>query len=529
MKIIPFIFLTAIHLFPVAAGAPQRVVEEVAVKRVVVQVRVLDAASRPVRGLQAADFQLFEGGKLQKLEQCLPMEKKIDVHDVTFSPATSQARFPRYFVLIFQIADLPSSLREGIDFLFERMLQPMDDLLLMINHRIFFLDASVGDLLRRRQILLGHLEEQAARYRDLIQQYSARVHRSLPRHELDKLKDDNFHFNPVVTEYIRHYYLTMQQYIREILAPDTYRYYQLAYYLSQVPKEKWVINFVQKDLLPKSKTADTSIQHIRRYLHQEGLDDRTFGSEGEDIFVKNIGGLLSQIDDLFQHPPSFFTRKVSTLFTRTRSTFFTLFFKGEEVRGNGGGGLQDLSSIIQKQFSELTRKSGGMTLSTSQIASALHRFSQIRDYHYLLVYSPTDFDRVGRIDIRLSDPDFDIIYDPRQRSDHISEFLNHPDRSAGGIRLSDVQFSDEKLRFSVTRFAGFQETRRARIQLRILIKNTDNQAVFNETKVMTARKERVDIRIDFPWLEDRSYFLILEARDLLSLENDLFFSEIRGR
>jgi hypothetical protein len=364
--------------------------------------------------------------------------------------------------------------------------------------------------------------------RDAIQHYSSMISRILPRHELDRLKDDNFHFNPVVTEYVRHYYLTLRQYVRDVLVPDTQRFYQLALFLSRIVKEKWVINFLERDLFLRAREADNQIETIRRYLSQQGLGAGTFGSEGDDIFIKNILEIYKNIDQLFQNPPRFFTRNIEKLFYKTRTTFFTVVMETGEETERGVGKLSHLSTVIHRQFQNLTRKSGGIQVSVRQIASALHRISQARDHYYLLAYIPAGRHQVGTIDIRIADPRLEVVYDDNQRRDYISAYLNRNRVESAGIRLHNFQFVGGKLKFSLDGFDGSEKSPlKGRFEVSIMIKTTRNETVFNQSKIVAARQEIVDISLDFNWLDAGEYFLVLEARDLVSRKQDTLFSEIR--
>ena len=132
---------------------------------------------------------------------------------------------------------------------------------------------------------------------------------------------------------------------------------------------------------------------------------------------------------------------------------------------------------------------------------------------------------MGTIKIEVANPKFRVVYDNNQRSDYISEYLDN--KVQRKIRFKDVRFLKKQLFFTIKNFTlnkikGFF----GKIMIKIIIKTTDNKSIFNDIKTIQAKREQVDLKINFKWLKNNNYFLILEARDLSSNENIMFFSEI---
>src|SRR4030042_4953656 len=159
------IFLLAVLLSSMAFLVSQEdetLKEKVKVVNVEVPVRVY-YQDKPVDNLTKNDFEIYEGKKLQTINGFFIKRKRIKVQ--TFEPGNEQrnASIPRYFVLVFKLTDYNKDIEDGVNYLFNTILNPTDQLLVFVNNKSQFYDnledkTKVKELLN--QVLIGQSQDE---------------------------------------------------------------------------------------------------------------------------------------------------------------------------------------------------------------------------------------------------------------------------------------------------------------------------------------------------------------------------------
>ncbi|MFC2155765.1 hypothetical protein ACFLRB_04665 [Acidobacteriota bacterium] len=140
VAIVSGLFFLCGLLFPLIAQQEDQVFyEEVKVTNVEVPVRVL-FKGKPMDNLSKSDFELYEDGKLQEINGFYLNKKKINVphYGLTAEEGKRKPLIPRYFALVFNLTDYHENLEKGLDYMFDKILREDDQLLVMMNERIFF-------------------------------------------------------------------------------------------------------------------------------------------------------------------------------------------------------------------------------------------------------------------------------------------------------------------------------------------------------------------------------------------------------
>jgi hypothetical protein len=139
---------------------------------------------------------------------------------------------------------------------------------------------------------------------------------------------------------------------------------------------------------------------------------------------------------------------------------------------------------------------------------------------------PRNISQKTGIRIKVGNPQYRVIYDNQVRTDHIERFLQK--RKRPYIQLTGLDFSGAVLsmRIQDCYLPRVEGKMRGRIQVRILVKDRQNRQVFQDMKMITARKKQINITVSFDWLKRGRYFFIAEVKDLFTGKSSMNFLEV---
>ena len=82
------------------------------------------------------------------------------------------------------------------------------------------------------------------------------------------------------------------------------------------------------------------------------------------------------------------------------------------------------AAVLKPVFSQLTKNSGGTLIFSSDLATSLATISEIEDVYYMLSYAPENANKKGKINVKVSNKNYDVLYDNNKRADYIATYLN---------------------------------------------------------------------------------------------------------
>ncbi|MDH4258171.1 MAG: VWA domain-containing protein [Candidatus Aminicenantes bacterium] len=374
---------------------------EVTVRNVVVPVRVLDG-NLFVDNLTIEDFELFEDGKLQKIEalylvQNSNIKRKEAGEDY-------QPQLSRHLYLLFQTADYNPRLAEAISHLFNNVIQPGDSLTVMTPMDTYTLsrralNTKPKEVISRelQSIVRKDTQMGGANYRSLMTDLKRLVTSiSASGGEtkvLSGLESDSSTSMFSLENLLVRYQETMEK-MENLRVVDEERFLQFAQQLKKYERQKSVFFFYQREFRPEIS------QSILNRLMSSHQDEPEILAQVQNLF------------QLYQRQPTFNTQRIIAAFADA-SISFNFIFMHKDPEFVSGVTMREQSEDMFNFFSQVAQATGGIIDSSQNPAYAFKHAADIAESYYLLYYSPIDYKKDGQfksINIRLRDKNYKLTY-----------------------------------------------------------------------------------------------------------------------
>jgi len=471
--------------FPLRGQDPDdAIVEAVKVVNVEVPVRVF-AAGKPVSDLKKEDFILFEDDQPQSINGFYLSSKKIARPAQAIS-GEIKAFSSRYFVLVFQVHDFNDALRQGLAYTFEKILRPEDRLLVFVND----FAREYSDLTDREKVRL-----------DIEQNVKDQCH-ILHNNMLIKLRElDGWVRDLRLQKCIE----LIRDYKKRFLTQSIDKYYFFSTFLEKISGEKWVISFCQKEMLPRlSPTSD-----ILRNMDNSGLNIPAYISS-PTLFVRLVQALQQEMNTGVEFP----SEDVAKLFYKVNATFHSLLINTQFETNSPDLEFKSVSGGIEESLRELSKKTGGMAISSTDLKSSLAIMEKKEDSYYMLTYAPRSA-KIGKIKVQVVRKGYQLLYDDNQRADYINEYLEKKAGAQSAVKIDGLLLTGKRLSFTLSGYslAKQKEGIAGFVGVHIRIKNAQNQDVYNESKIYKARSPSFGLYLDYPDLKTGRYDIVVDVID----------------
>jgi hypothetical protein len=399
MRKYPFLGL----LFVILAGLAlaQQLAVESTVINIEVPVRVY-RASRFIDNLTIDDFDIYEDGKLQKLEAVYLVKKRaIERRDelTRFAPQTD-----RSFFLFFEISDYTEKLGEALDFFIQNVVMPGDNLTITTPMKTYRLKPKAFEGFIRKDIV-----EQLKRILRLDSQTGSSEYRSaivdlenLAKAMVGTISD---YQNPVseklvdTTGSLQYKDMSIDDLLNrysEILANvqsmrtlDQSQLLNFSKILKSAPGQKYVYLFYQRELLPK---IDPRIlyTYIERYQDRPDIYQTVQG-----IFEFYRRDVLIDVNAVKQaYADSSIAIHFLLITTPTKQLPGIKYFEHSE----------DVFSA----FLEMAQATGGFVETSANASFLMKSAVESSENYYLLYYTPRPYNKDGKfhkIVVKVKDKD----------------------------------------------------------------------------------------------------------------------------
>ena len=492
--------------------------EEVSVVNVEVPVRVY-YKGKLVDNLKKEDFRLYDDKKLQNINAFYMRRKRMDIQNIKVVSERQKASLPpRYFVLVFRVTDYNDYLKDGVDFLFDKVLRDQDQILVFANDRTISLNSSTWEI-DRKQILNQLLREESIKAKQRLDAIFLDIQHRL-RYLRSRLTQDTGVYAPAITNFLDRYLITWNEYKKKYLIPDIDNFYNFSKHLEKIRGEKWVINFYQLEMFPKMKQWGEMRQKI-----DELVNGWMAGRSEDSVHSKIILELLENLDLELNVSDDFPSEEISRLFYKVDATFHTIFIRG--IRESYSKDLEfvRVSSEIENSFRDLTKKTGGKLVATNDLGSALHTLSEKEDVYYMLTYAPENIKKIGKVRVAVNNKDYKVVYDKNIRADYITDYLARKKKENPTIEIAGIKLEDKILHVTLFNFVlkKNKKQKEGRLKLRVRIKDMQNKILYDQNRAFRVKKDVVNITINFDWLKKGKYDFILTAEDLFTGNSSVEF------
>jgi len=510
----------------------ERIVEQVTVTNVEVPVRVL-LKKEPVKDLKKEDFTLYEDKTEMEINGFYPVRKTIqispsgDVQTDTAGGVTTPV--PRTFVLVFNLTSFNEYFQEAIGYLFDTVLRADDRVLVFANNTTL----EYGNLHVKEKVkeeILASLKKESHDARVRLIEYITRIETYLKvddfRVKLHKMDDEQ---PERLIDFIKRYLLSWDEYKTRYLTPPLDRFYYFARFLEKVKGEKWVLNFYQFELFPKIRLGSDTFMKMREIsTNLSNTNNATLVAQG-----RKLDTLVNQLESDLSLQKNFPNDEISKLFYKVDATFHSFFIPTSIPSIMQDFDYRSISSDLEAVLKSITDITGGKNITTTNLAKAIRTVSEVEDIYYILTYVPKDAKKVGQIKVKVNNKKYEVLYDNNFRADYISEYLQKLDLNlkTPDIAVENFSFKDKTLSFSVVDFL-MKKLENApapvgQIRVRIRLMDEEGNAVFDQSKVLTAQKKDFVISLPtFKEIKKGEYSFLIDVRDMFTGKEDNYHHNV---
>jgi len=503
--------VSLLWLSPLRAQEEEVIRENVAVINIEVPVRVV-FEGQPVTDLKKEDFTVYEDGKPQEINGFQMVSKKIARGaDASAGPALPASR---YFVLAFKVFEFNDALRDGLAYVFANILSPQDQLLVLINDKTKIYP-DLADAEKIRSEIEADLRDQCHRSHNAIlaflKQLDELVMTTRNAWEAGNIWESRPTF---VRNFLQKYQEMLALFKKRFMSQDFDNYYNFAKHLEKVRKEKWVLNFFQLEILPRLKQGGEMLAIIREVV-----------SECEESLIPEYKGfyvilmqLLQSIENESKTGVEFPVEEISKLFMKVNATFHTIFLDAKMDFDGKNLELLQIASGKQNNLRDLTEKTGGKLVTSSDMASSLATITAAEDIYYVLTYSPDNPAKIGKIKVKTANKKYDVLYDDNLRADYIKDYLSRKEKENPSVKIKGLAVKEKKLSLTLQDYAlaKVKNETSGWLKIHIVVQNSDKQVFFNQAKVLKAGSKTFSLSLDFPFLQPGRYDFIIEVLDQVS-------------
>jgi len=380
--------------FPVSVifAVQQQLTYESKVLNIEIPVRVFEG-DRFVDDLAIGDFEVLDNGVPQRLEAFYLIKKasiKRREEISKFSPFTD-----RYFYLIFEMNEYDPKINKALTYFINEILMPGDNLILVTPLKTYRLRADMSLLSDKRKIvrdLIGHLRKDivggSSEYRDVLEEM-----KSLVRSLSGGLSSDegNVDFESFMVSGGRSIEERLQTYVylltrlENIRSLDAANLRDFARYLENQAGQKEVFLFYQREFVPKLH------QNVLQALMNQ-YNDRP------DILLN-----LSSIFDSYKRDTPLDVDFIKESFANASAAVHFLFVT-KPAETTPGLVMEEQSEDIYAPFREMSRATGGLSVSSANVEYGMKAAMDASENYYLLYYIPQNYVTDGsfhKIEVRV--------------------------------------------------------------------------------------------------------------------------------
>ena len=384
----------------------QQIQEQSIVINVEVPTRVFDGNTF-VDNLTIDDFEIYEDGKLQKLDAIYLIKKKsIERREELkrFNPQTS-----RQFFLWFQISEYMPRIREAIEYFFDNVFIPGDNLVVITTLKAYNLNSRAIELKTKEEITdqlakiirkdstTGNLEYRAA-IRDLQEIVKIIEAKSGETEDTASIEDfitpDFSVFNVGSIEEVVQMYSTIVENLEDLRKIDQQKLLDYAEYLKDKDGQKHIFLFYEREFLPQLD-PNTLEKFMTQYQDNPALQLT-----------------MSTLFQTYKRDVTIDVDRVKQAFADSSLSIHFLFLKkmGVHIRGLQ---MQERSEDVYNAFRQMAQATGGLTESSANPAWAFQKAVDAFENYYLLYYSPQNYRLDGKfknIVVRVKDRRFRVTH-----------------------------------------------------------------------------------------------------------------------
>jgi hypothetical protein len=534
---VSLVSLSIILVYPLFVNADEKksaqsqvdIVETVVVENIEVPVRVFSGKD-PVADLKKEDFQLLVDGQPAVINGFYKVRKKLTLKDSSIpqpggEPAATTK--PRLFVLIFNLYDYHQDLNSIMDYFFSKVVQPGDRVMAITNNYLFPEWTIQSPEITKKEILaildkeLTSLKSNLRFYENELKAQASKLKSEVTRLQMDEMSTPDLKkdFSDLITQQFSDFFLTYQLTLgdmrAEFLSLPLKRYIKVADYLRSQQADKWVFNFFQVGRIPMLRSVGEIQDKMDYYIdNNESPEKKDAGRRIRDLYHKYQSNMVFTEGDL--------VGDISKTFLNCGATFHTMLLKPINP-----GFIEDFkyrpvvtdAEVILKKLSRLT---GGSIINSNKITAFVKKAVVKEDVVYMLTYVPAPgTNHRSSIKIEIPGKKYRVVYDDQKRAKAFASARKKVMDQGPGLQIEKIIFHDNRLTVKLNHINMVEYDGKSfgAVQTRIKIQGKGSKPVAKFERTYKGIKEVGVFHAELPLLAKGKYSIVLEVKDLFSLDN----------
>jgi len=395
------IFLACILIMSNTGAAQQAFVKQSLVVNIEVPVRVFDGSTF-VDDLTIKDFEIFENGKLQKIEAVYLINKRSierSNEKKRFNPQTS-----RNFFLFFEMAEYLPRVGAAIEYFMNNIISPEDNLIIITPLKTYKLKKTALEIKPQKEIIDEIKEiirkdtwQGNSEYRNTLDDIT-RIAQTISallsegRENIPAIIEMNDMDPDIQLDQNLVFYTGLLSRLETLRKVDQMKLLDFAEYLKFKDGQNFVFIFYQREFIPQ-------------------IDQR--------ILSQLFSSRQDRPDWVMNHLNEFNRRDLSIDIKRVKqayadaSTSIHFLFISKPAAHIPGVTMEEHSEDIFSAFQEMAEATGGFISSSYNPVSAFKEALDAAENYYLLYYSPKDYSEEGEfknIEVRIKNKGFKILH-----------------------------------------------------------------------------------------------------------------------
>ena len=525
------VFYILIVLLTVQVVSPQEktLKEGVTVTNIEIPVRVF-LKGAIVDNLKKKDFQLFINGKKRKINGFTITRKRLAEQEIELEVKTKKYP-PRYFILAMSITNFSPEIKEGVDYVLNKVLRGGDSLLVFINNTTKFFK-NIKNRLKIGSELNEYIKKESIKAHVNMVSYFNKIERESYFAKFKLLlrkisrKGGWINEKPIyfIHDFLKNYLGIWKEYKRRYLLPDINNYYKLSEHLNNVKLEKWVISFFQVEMFPEIVITGEMHRIIRAKIYEWQMSEDV----EEVIFSRTISRQLSEVQKAMNVSDGFPTEQVTKIFTKVGATFHSVFIPSSLPVFSKDMKYRQISSDLENNLRSLTEKTGGALVASKDLSKAMDEIVKKLDVFYTLTFSPDDDEKLESVLIKTGNKKYDLAYDDSARIAFSNTGVS-PDRTikTPDVEILGLNFVQKKLSFAMSGYIKKKTDDTGAVNVRIRINNAAGQLLFDKDKTLKTTQDKANLSLNFTWLKPGEYEILVDVKDLYTGKTGTDFLKIR--
>ncbi|MCP5048410.1 MAG: hypothetical protein GY940_14670 [bacterium] len=492
------------------------IVENVTVSNIQLPVRVFKG-KQPVDGLTREDFHLYINGKTVEINGFYQLRKKLQLNasDGDSGSAPSAAPLPRTFILMFNLSDYHQDLTPMLDYFFEKVVRPGDRIMAISNIH-FFPEWEVTSPETTKAQILKIIAKEVKRMRGNITRFEVelRVAAATFKSDIAFAQQTGAPVSPIFQEFFRTHQFVMEDMKTQFLSLPVEEYIKTAEYLKSRSGDKYVFNFFQVGRIPMLDTFGEIQQIVNGYSGQEGQGESDVSRLVKRL-VRDLAFDIVDVEDLL-------VKDISKAFLNSGAAFHTMLLKPVQPGFSRDFKYSPVATDTETILKRLSHLTGGSVSSSNKMTAFARKFTAKEDIIYMLTYVPPAVQKKNKLMLTVGGKrKYRLVYDNQKRIKAFRMAKNKVDKKKPALEIAKLSYAGAKLNVQLNniQMVDYEDETFGAVKARIKVMGKNNQIIAKINKTYRGIKESGVLQVDLPKLTRGKYDIVLEVKDLFSMDN----------